>query len=334
MTDQEMVALSASVAMELGAGLTDARTKYASHRYQTVRHDNGQDRGHAQRLQGGRLTRFASTVSDGPVPRATAALRHDHPAVVERRTLFPSRVFDAGQMHRVLISGRSNAKLGAFVTVGPWAGFPIYLLSLEERATCPDSCPVFNECMGNGMPSAVRFRYDDALIYQLSDEISQLSRKHPRGFAVRLHVLGDFPDVEYVREWTTWSNRFRQLHVWGYTAHAYESDVGKLIRALNEDRPTRWQVRFSVDPEVVRFPMQAAAVWEKPERTALHDGQLVCPQELGKTQTCGTCGICFKPELSHVRILFLGHGGRGHKSKQKDRAHDTERVGHRQPGTH
>lgn len=307
LTQAEAAALTIAVAIECGANLTDPVTRYTK-RVQTVRHNNGTEA--RRRPSGGRMARFASAHPAEPVDRASASLAADHPAVIEGRTLFPGRVFDAGKLQRVLISGNSNAKIGAFIVKGPWAGFPVYLLTLEERATCPRSCEVWRQCYGNGMHAAVRYRYDDALIYHIEDELAALNRKHPRGFAVRLHVLGDFPDAGYVQHWRAWSDRFKALHVWGYTAHAPETVIGQSIQRLNRDRPTRWQVRFSVAAEGPIAPMQAAVVWTMPEHTSLHDGALVCPQELGKAQTCGACGICWKPELSHVRVNFLGHGGR------------------------
>lgn len=322
----EAAALTVAVALEMAGGTTDAHTRYVGRGQRTYRHDNphlvadgaiekSSAYGISKRMSGGALARFVNEAMTEPAQRSTVALRPDNPALIEGRTIHPGRVFDAGQMPSVLISGRSNAKIGAFVVKGPWAGFPIYILTLEERATCPRSCAVWDSCYGNGMPSAVRFRYDNALICRLNDELAHLSRKHSRGFVVRVHVLGDFPDLEYVRHWAKWSNQFKALHVWGYTAHPPASPIGQRIAALNASRPTRWQVRFSVAPEAAPKSMQAAVIWEKPEHTALHDGALVCPQELGKTQTCGTCGICWKPELAHVRILFLGHGGRGKKAK-------------------
>jgi hypothetical protein len=39
-------------------------------------------------------------------------LRADHPAVIEGRTLMPSRVHSARRLDRILIPGEMNAKVG------------------------------------------------------------------------------------------------------------------------------------------------------------------------------------------------------------------------------
>lgn len=318
MSVEDAAALTAAVALEMAGGTTDAHTRYAGGG-RTFRHNNGQDAGGGSmfgdhtRGSGGRLARFASRPASSVAKRSDIELRPDNPALSEGRTIFPSRVFDAGAARRVLVHGRSNAKIGGYVTVGAWAGMPIYLLTLEERATCPRTCQMWSGCYGNSMPSAQRFRHDDTLIHRIEEELAYLNRKHPRGFSVRLHVLGDFVDVDYLRRWAKWSDRFPALRVWGYTAHGRESPIGRLIRVLNATRPARWQIRFSVSWAAPHGPMQAAVLWEKPG-PGLRDGMIVCPQELGKVQTCGACGICWKPELANVRVGFLAHGGRGNKS--------------------
>lgn len=263
-----------------------------------------------RRYSGHGLTRFASDPATEPTPRANAGLPLNHLALIEGGTKYPSRVFDPSDRDQVLISGMNNAKIGRLVTKGPWAGMPIYTLSLEERATCPRSCAVYRECYGNGMPMAVRFRHGPALMMSLEGELEGLARDHPRGFVVRLHVLGDFPDVEYLRHWAVWSDEIPQLHVWGYTAHPRESEVGRLIRLMNGMRPERWMVRLSVAPDAPDTAMQAVVIWEKSEMSTTNPNALICPQELGKTATCGTCALCWSPEAAHLRILFMGHGRR------------------------
>jgi hypothetical protein len=322
-TDEaDLAALTMAVAMEVAGRTTDAHTRYAT-RFFTVRHENGSRLGSggrfstSDRRSGGALSRFANEAMSEPVRRSDVSLRPDHEALVEGRTIFPKRIFGAADVSRILVSGRSNAKIGGWVTVGPWAGMPIYTLTLEERKTCPRSCAVWAECYGNGMPSARRLRVDDGLICKLEMELERLDRKHPRGFVVRLHVLGDFADLEYLAHWLRWFARFAALRVWGYTAHAPDSPIGVRIARMNVIYPGRWAVRFSVGPEERASPMQAAVVWVKPDKTSLADGSLVCPQELGHTETCGTCGICWKPELSQVRVLFFGHGGRGNRGESE-----------------
>jgi hypothetical protein len=243
-----------------------------------------------------------------PTARSRVSLRANNPAVIEGHSVHPSYVFDASERDHCLIPGFNNAKIGNRIVVGRWAGLRQYTLSLEERATCPRSCAVWRECYGSKMPVAVRFRHNDSLMRSLDGELWHLSFKHPKGFSVRLHVLGDFPDLEYVRQWSAWLGLHPELHVWGFTAHLRESVIGQVIAELNAS--DRWHVRFSVAVDAPYAPDQVTTVWEKPARTSFDPktNSMVCPQEIGNTNHCVTCGICWKPELSHVRILFYGHG--------------------------
>lgn len=327
LTDAETTAITASVMLELAAGLTDAHTRYASGTT-TYRHNNpdlaadSSDRraptyGTSNRERGGRLARFANAVTGTAVNRASAALPADNSAVVEGRSIFPRRVFGASDLQRVILSGDSNAKLGSWVTKGAWAGMPFYHLSLEERATCPRSCENWSTCYGNGMPSAVRVRYDVDLVDAVDRDLRHLNNRHLGGFVVRLHVLGDFPDLAYVSDWESWLRHIPALRVEGYTAHPRDSEIGRAIARLNHQYAGRWSVRNSVAPDEPWAPMQVTTLWDvTPERTSYDPATktVVCPQELGKTQTCGTCSLCWKQELRHVRIAFLGHGGRGKRS--------------------
>ena len=219
-------------------------------------------------------------------------------------------MFSALDRKQVLIDGINNAKTGGRVVKGPWAGMPIRILSLEERATCPTSCAVWAACYGNGMPFASRYRYDGALMAALDRELRQhaIARRSRRGFVVRLHVLGDFPDLPYVQQWEAWMDEIPALHVWGYTAHAESSPIGSAIGEMNRIWPDRWAVRFSVAPSEEHSPMQSTVIWNKPIGRTVVDDTLSCPQELGSTDTCGSCGLCWSTEARDLRIAFMGHG--------------------------
>lgn len=261
----------------------------------------------------GGLARYVNPPVTEPTPRWQAELRPDHEALSEGRTVYTSRVFDAGERDRILISGINNAKIGNRVTKGPWAGFPIYTFALEERATCPRSCGLWSSCYGNSLPVAVRFKYNDGFLMSLEEELVMAGDKHPRGFAVRAHVLGDFINLEYVRHWKLWMGMVPALHVWGYTAHQAGTQIGDAVYAMNHVYAGRWAFRNSVPPETEHDEWQAATTWEKPVKVggALRGGGgLICPAEMGATATCGTCGLCWSPAAAKTRIVFLGHGSK------------------------
>jgi len=128
--------------------------------------------------------------------------KHGNPKTItftEHRTRFPSRVRDFAEFP--LKSGENNKKLGRIITKGKWAGFPIYSLTLEERATCPTSCKQWSICYGNTMPFALRMRWSSVMEKSVSKQLTLLQRKYPKGFVIRLHVLGDFLSEEYAQWW-------------------------------------------------------------------------------------------------------------------------------------
>jgi hypothetical protein len=259
------------------------------------------------RASNGTLARFKTySHNEAHTNKETAALRAGHPALTESRTQFPTRVFDPAEADHVLVPGHNNAKVGDFVTKGPWAGMNIFTLTLEERATCPDSCDLLAECYGNAMPLAKRWKYGPDLITKLHEELHALAGQHPAGFVVRLHVLGDFPDIEYVRYWIGWMADIPQIHIFGYTAHSRFGLIGQEIAEVNKIVPDRWAIRFSVSPDTEPMPMQATTIWRK-EAGKVDEG-VVCPASSGDTSCCGTCGLCWSPAFAGKRVVFLGHG--------------------------
>ena len=234
-------------------------------------------------------------------PRQVMRLAESHPAIVGAQTLFPSRVFTADQVPRILISGVNHRKLGDRVTKGPWRGMPIFALTLEERATCPDTCHHWRSCYGNGMQYARRVDHGDGLMEAIERDLEQLQKAHPSGFVVRLHILGDFYSVGYAKEWMVWLDQFPALHVFGYTAHRPDSDIGILVCWMGD----RWHIRHS---STEAGPERACTLWEVPEKQP-KDG-IICPAQTGRTECCGSCGLCWSAAAKDKTIYFLAHGSR------------------------
>lgn len=206
-----------------------------------------------------------------------------HPAVRESRTLYRNRVVDAGQSPRLLIEGKNQRKIGNMVVKGRWSGMPIFTLTLEERATCPASCREWTTCYGNRMNWARRHRDDGQLMPRLCDEIATLAAKHPRGFVVRLHILGDFYSLEYVSFWDAMLAASPPLRVFGFTAHPIGSEIGRYLASMNSEGDRCW-IRFSGDLGAMGSLVIAD------ERASVH---VLCPAQTGKTDCCGTCGLCW-----------------------------------------
>ncbi|MBX3490876.1 hypothetical protein [Parvibaculum sp.] len=240
-----------------------------------------------------------------------------HPAVTGKRTLFPKTVIDPADSPALLVSGGNSRKIGDRVIKGPWSGMPIFTLTLEERATCPESCFHFLTCYGNNLHWSRRHRHGDELISGLRDELTAFQDAHPDGFVVRLHILGDFWSVDYVAAWAGFLRSFPALRVFGYTAWPRSSEIGAAIKRVTDTQWDRFAIRFS-DAEAK--PQGATTIYRIPEDDRVPEG-IVCPAETGKTDCCGTCGLCWSDAVRDQTIVFVAHGrGSGRKASPEPTA--------------
>lgn len=228
------------------------------------------------------------------------SLPPDHPAVVEGRPLFLKSANEHKRgVARVLVSGHNSRKIGRVVTKGKWSGMPIYTLTLEERRTCPRACLMWSSCYGNRMPWSLRWPAGASTEARIETELAELQASHPGGFVVRLHVLGDFYSVEYVDRWAAWLRTFPALRCYGYTARGADDPIGLAVQSIATANWDRFAVRSSggVLPDL---PSAAAVGRGEPVPQGI-----VCPVEVDKSATCGTCALCWaNPKMP---IVFLEH---------------------------
>jgi len=241
-------------------------------------------------------------------PDRVVPLPEGHAALSEGRTIFMKTVTPSTQSPRFLVSGHSNTKLGKAVLKGPLAGYAIYQLSLEERATCPRSCQQWASCYGNSMPFARRHTPDADFERLLIAEVTTLCRAHPDGLLIRLHVLGDFYSVEYVYIWASLLKQFPQLTVFGYTSRRTDDadpETVRIARALKVLTDGAWS-RFAIRTSGAGNPerSQAIVVDEDPD---LPD-TIVCPAQTKATEACASCGLCWSTGARDKKIAFLRHG--------------------------
>ena len=209
------------------------------------------------------------------------------------RTRFLNRVVDRPD-YKPLKRGGNNSKLGRRVTKGKLKGARIYSLTLEERATCPSSCKMYESCYGNNMSMAKRYASGKSVMIPLADQLKTLcSRKEL--LLVRLHVLGDFDSVEYVDFWRSRLERHPTLFVFGFTAREPHDPIGAALMKLRQDYPDRWFMRTSGFGEEMASNVAVAG------RQA--DG-FHCPEQSGKVATCGECGACWGTKKN---VLFAEH---------------------------
>jgi hypothetical protein len=239
------------------------------------------------------IARFASRPLNG---QSASLPPHDHPAILEGRTIYPSTVVSPRD-HWALKSGTNWRKIGGVVLKGKWRGFPIYILNLEERRTCPVACRHFRSCYCNHMQWMQRMEAGPDLEWKLAREVALLSIDHAK-FVVRLHGAGDFYSVAYVELWRAMLERHEGLRVFGYTARADDA-IADSLRSLARDAGwSRFAMRFSNSGEATRSTVTIESVRQKPT------GAVVCPEQTGQTESCSTCAVCWSSER---RVAFLQH---------------------------
>lgn len=228
------------------------------------------------------------------------------------QTLFQYRVkkADSSLMAKTekLIKKSTNAKLGKKVNKGKYKGFPIFTLTLEERATCPSSCVHWLDCYGNHMRYAYRYEAGPALEAMLETELAELQRKHPKGFLVRLHILGDFYSVGYVAKWASWLGKFPALHVYGYTANQpnatdkLERAIGQSILSLRDNCNGRFAVRFSGNFD---DNFSANSFDDIRSQQAIEKKEaILCPEQTKQVNSCADCAVCWAAQKP---VIFQTH---------------------------
>lgn len=211
-------------------------------------------------------------------------------------TVFPTQVFPASKLGRLLKSGHNSRKIGKEVAKGNLRGAPIFTLTLEERATCPRSCAVWPVCYGNNMPFAQRIFDDGTLTKRLWGELASIQADNSKGFLVRLHVLGDFYSPEYVAFWRSAFDEFPGLNVFGFTARRPPDPVGVSIVELVRDHYERCHIRFSgLDLE----EDGSVVIGRKEDAIGI-----LCPAESDPDRCCATCALCWH---TNKTISFLRH---------------------------
>jgi hypothetical protein len=219
-------------------------------------------------------------------------------------TLFPSRVFDPILDERILKDGSSNAKIGGDVLAGHLKGAKIFTLTLEERATCPQSCDLWDGCYGNSMQHSRRWRHGPALEARIRAEVKDLCNRNDR-VLIRLHILGDFYSLAYVRLWADLIDKHLGLFVFGFTAWRANTLIGAEIVALRRLRPDRFFMRHSGwsgpwGSFTLDFPTEKARI----------GSAIVCPEQRdamdggARGMHCGACGLCWKGDTA---IAFVEH---------------------------
>lgn len=253
------------------------------------------------------LTRWVKTDA-----RKTSMFKTAPVSADANRTRFPTRVLAPDSMTRLLVSGHNNTKIGRDVRIGRLKGYRIYVLSLEERATCPQSCLHWLDCYGNASPLAKRVDHTaEDFLPRLDAEVAELMRKHAGAVLIRLHALGDFYSVAYVRFWKQQLEKWSSLHIFGYTARTLHTEIGNALHAMRLAYGGRFMMRVSDGGLDTMATVSIGSAGSCP------DNAFVCPEQLGLEHKkinpvndkpypmlCATCGLCWSTDKN---VAFMSH---------------------------
>ena len=165
------------------------------------------------------------------------------------------------------------------------------------------------------MPFATRYLVDVWLLHRIWKELTILQKKNPHGFAIRLHILGDFFSVEYVEFWRKALNAFPALHIWGYTGRIDKDDpVHVALSSLRRDE-SRFRIRWSGD---VSSPKSALSYDNVEVRRMVEEkNAFLCPEQQGKTESCATCCGCWENWDTDWDTLGMKHRDNGQRGQTK-----------------
>ena len=193
--------------------------------------------------------------------------------------------------HSVTGRGSVHAEVAG---VEPVDDGPVFEIATSTQTLVANGFLAHN-CYGNSMQWAERLVAGPELEAALWAELGALQTRHPRGFMVRLHVLGDFYSPGYVELWARALKTFPALHVFGFTARAPDSDIGRPIARMVKRHWSRFAIRFSGQ----HGPIGASQLM--PDHDA---GAIPCPAQTGATECCATCALCWHSTRS---IAFARH---------------------------
>lgn len=225
-------------------------------------------------------------------------------------TVFPHSLLSPKIGDDVLMDGANNRKIGGDVLVGRLKGAKIMTLALEERRTCPRSCLHWTTCYGNAMHLVKRWRHGPDLEAAIRHQVNRhFEKKTPSALLVRLHVLGDFYSMDYLKTWVELIDRHPALHLFGFTAHLSGTELGDAIQRVRVALPDRFAVRTSGESG----PMGSWTIDWPTEKRFIRinkDVGMVCPEQRDANDTgarekhCGNCAACWQ---SDVPVVFIEH---------------------------
>lgn len=148
------------------------------------------------------------------------------------------------------------------------------------------------------MPYAKRVEHGQALEQRIPADLERLLGVRGRvGVLVRLHALGDFYSVPYVRLWGRLLARHARLSIYGYTARTLDDPIGLEIAKLRAAWGSRFAIRMSNGGAALDCTVSVRTEAPVP-------GAILCPEQTGRTAACATCALCW---ATRTNIAFIEH---------------------------
>jgi hypothetical protein len=206
---------------------------------------------------------------------------------------------------------KDNGKLHSNVVVrGQFAGYHMYSLTLEERATCSPKCGQLKTCYGNNMPFAKRYNVTPELLAAVDAQLAKLTRKGRR-ILLRLHILGDFFSVEYINFWRSMLIKYPTVSAFGYTHWPIITQQGREVERLVKAMPGRFNIKYSAD-HAKQFPLldlyTLGGTIVVKDWVDAPKGWIKCPAQMaadrGIALGCAECGIAC---ATTSNVAFVEH---------------------------
>jgi hypothetical protein len=110
------------------------------------------------------------------------------------------------------------------------------------------------------------------------------------------HLKGaKFFNLEYILFWRRQLAKREYLNVYGYTRNHPTKPLGYALKLVRQEYGKRFAVRFSNYPD---DPFSA-------QSEHVSTGGVGCPVQMNRTDSCGTCTLCW--EMEDKSIIFYDH---------------------------
>jgi hypothetical protein len=222
---------------------------------------------------------------------------------------------------------QGNDKLGPLV----WGW------SIPAKKTCPGASPhCLSVCYGLAgrfhmatVKEAHRRNYKLTKSPQFSDWMTGMIRDFCVS-TLRIHVVGDFYDPEYLAKWHHVVAANRRVKFYAYTRSWTEAELFSPLQALAAEKNMRLWFSFdatmpappkltgirrcylSANDDDLPQPGKAELIFRENKSTVLkrgNSGELCCPYDNGITKTtCSHCKICWDTKAAPKKKVQLTHG--------------------------